>query len=46
MGSALDRLLPKSISCFDKPVLSFPFTLRQAQGERKAEGLNMSGKVT
>jgi len=46
MGTPIDRLLPKSISCFDKPVLSFPFTLRVPQGERKTEGLNMSGKVT
>jgi len=38
--------LPKSISCFDKPVLSEPFTLRAPQGERKVEGLSMSGKVT
>jgi hypothetical protein len=45
MGSALDGLLPKSISCFDKPVLSELFTLREPQGERRVEGLSMSGKL-
>ena len=44
--SNVNGLLPKSISCFDKPVLSEPFTLRQAQGERRVEGLSMTGKVT
>ncbi len=28
---------------FDKPVLSEPFTLRQAQGERSVEGLRVTG---
>jgi len=32
--SNVNRLLPKSVSCFDKPVLSEPFTLREPQGER------------
>ena len=46
MGANLFGLLPKSISWFDKPVLSKPFTLREPQGERKVEGLSMTGKVT
>ena len=46
MGSALDRLLPKSISYFDKHVLSELFTLREPQGERRVEGLSITGKIT
>ncbi|MBS3906462.1 MAG: hypothetical protein KGZ49_05435 [Syntrophaceae bacterium] len=41
----VNRLLPKSVSCFDKPVLSEPFTLREPQGERRVKGLSMTGKV-
>ena len=33
-------------SSFDKPVLSEPFVLRQAQDERRVEGLRMTGEVS
>jgi hypothetical protein len=31
--------------CFDKPVLSKLFILREPQDERRVEGLSMSGKI-